>query len=89
MDLIKRAMLGDREAQWKVTIKGILLSCYCCGSIGIDLKMEINRRRYYYECRTCGARSKSYIDRNDISIAFSWNSRVPILTDEELKMIGG
>lgn len=87
MDLIvKRAMLGDKEAQWEITQRGHLLPCHCCKSDMIRLKTNKKNGKMYYECLTCGARSKevSVLDY----LRLIWNTRPQILTDEELKMIG-
>ena len=46
MDEIKRALLGDKEAQRAVTERGELLPCYRCGGTRIALK---HNGWYYYE----------------------------------------
>ena len=55
MDEIKRALLGDKEAQRAVTEREELLPCYRCGGTRISLK---HNGWYYYECCDCGARSQ-------------------------------
>ena len=52
-DLVRRALLGDREAQKECTAQGIALPCPFCSR-------EITKIRGYmgltfYKCRTCGA----------------------------------
>lgn len=85
MDLVKRALLGDDNAQWEITQRGELLPCPCCGNTRIALK---HNGPYYYECCDCGARSQescfgtAYIQR-------LWNTRPQILTAEEMERLEG
>ena len=53
-ELIRRALLGDKEAQQKCTEKGIALPCPKCGKGKIifwDKKMK------WYSCWDCGLKS--------------------------------
>lgn len=85
MDEIKKAMLGDKEAQRAVTEREELLPCYRCGGTRISLK---HNGWYYYECCDCGARSQescfgtAYIQR-------LWNTRPQLLTAEEMERLEG
>lgn len=88
MDLIvKKAMLGDKEAQWEIIQNNHLLPCPCCKSIFIRLRhSEKNYGKFYYECENCGTRTKDSSVKSYVRML--WNTRPQILTDEELKMIG-
>lgn len=82
---IKKALLGDKEAQRAVTERGELLPCYRCGGTRIALK---HNGWYYYECCECGARSRESCVENDF-IMRDWNTRPKILTAEEMEMLEG
>lgn len=76
MDEIKRrAMFGDKEAQWEITQREELLPCPCCGNERIVMVGKDNG--YYYECCNCGLRSKSSTFNIDY-IRMLWNTRIKI-----------
>lgn len=83
MDLVKRALLGDDNAQCEITQKGELLPCPCCGNTRIALK---HNGPYYYECCNCGTRSISYHVSTNY-IRFRWNTRAKVLSEEEMRRL--
>lgn len=87
MDEIKRALLGDKKAQWEVTQKVALLPCHCCKSSMIELKRNKYNGKLYYECCIYGARSKEVNNLDYLRLI--WNTRPQILTAEEMERLEG
>lgn len=87
MDEIKKALLGDKESQYEITQKGHLLPCHCCKSSMIKLKQNEQNGKIYYECCTCGARSKEVSVLDYLRLV--WNTRPQLLTAEEMKRLEG
>ena len=50
-ELIRRALLGDQEAQKECTEKGIVLSCPFCGASGDDVNLDYNSVGRCGECK--------------------------------------
>lgn len=97
MDEIKKAMLGDKEAQNAVTDRGELLPCPICGG-----EVVISTRKIVYEfkdgdsienaetyvfCPKCRTKTESALTKNKL-IEF-WNTRPQILTAEEMERLDG
>lgn len=70
-ELIRRALLGDQEAQKECTEKEIVLPCPHCGSNKINKKYACGD--YWYSCEHCKADSGMH---GDYRISLSeWNTR--------------
>lgn len=52
-ELIRRALLGDPEAQAQCTEKIILLPCPFCGSNNIDIKYTSALDQMWFQCEKC------------------------------------
>lgn len=88
MDEIKKAMLGDKEAQRAVTERGELLPCPFCGG-----EPEIFRRCSFYGVRcadeSCNGYDVSAEYSNRYTVIHDYNTRPQILTAEELERLEG
>lgn len=88
MDDKRLALLGDRDAQERMTQRGELLPCWRCGE-----KAEIERIHtggkpiYAVSCKAhcCGACGCAH-DTKANAIAY-WNTRAPVLSAEELERL--
>lgn len=94
MDLIKRALLGDKKAQQELTGKYELLPCPHCNSEAY-LFVEDGVRVI---CGKCSCSTTTLIDTiyggkitgNAVKrVIEKWNTRPQILTDEEIKLLEG
>lgn len=71
IDLERRALLGDAEAQRECTEKGIVLICPRCGKGGASTKYVMGD--YWYECPHCHSASGFH---SSAEVALSdWNTR--------------
>ena len=85
MDIIKRALLGDKKAKEEITEKGELLPCPFCGGEPMTEYDTINPFEYVVYCGDCGVMTTT---SEDEKVAFrEWNSRPQILTDEEMERL--
>lgn len=75
-ELIRRALLGDQDAQKQCTEKGIVLSCPFCGASGDDVNLDYNSdiSQFWIHCWKCHADGPlANYNAND---AFAlWNTR--------------
>ncbi|WP_353653937.1 Lar family restriction alleviation protein [Acetanaerobacterium sp. MSJ-12] len=69
-DLVRRALLGDQEAQEKCTRQGIVLPCPCCGG---EAKLKQLSGRWSVCCLNNCVGSRIYND-NQRALA-TWNTR--------------
>ena len=69
-DLIRRALLGDQEAQEECTRQGIVLPCPCCGG---EAKLKQLSGRWSVCCLNNCVGSRIYNDKQR-AIA-TWNPR--------------
>ena len=73
-DLIRRALLGDREAQEECTRRGIVLPCsFCGGEARAFLRQPYTGNRHWYRCRKCLSKSHGY-STAEAALA-AWNTR--------------
>lgn len=90
MDIIKRAMLGDKKAQEEITARGELLPCPHCGKEASIIKdTVIIGDLYGVRCgdENCCAYDKT-AEYSDLIVAIAdWNTRPQILTYEEMEKI--
>lgn len=69
-ELIRRALLGDQEAQKECTEKCIVLPCPFCGSS----KIKISKREVcHYFCQNCFAKAEATFTQQ--GALASWNTR--------------
>lgn len=69
-DLIRRALLGDQEAQKECTEKGIVLPCPFCGSENIVIS---NWGLWRVWCQACLGKSDDQLSQADA--IRKWNTR--------------
>lgn len=92
---IRRALLGDRAAQKRLTDQYKLIPCICGGDIeetGALCNYAKKTITLNLKCKKCGTtvRFKTIFQDNPIYDAFlAWNTRAPILSAEELEAIDG
>lgn len=93
MDDIKLALLGSKDAAKRLTEAGVLVPCSHCGKqayISVDPECEPDSmgRKWAYTvvCGTCCATSGLCFSAKMARLA--WNTRAPILSAEEMEMIG-
>ena len=94
MDIIKRAMLGDKKAQEILTEKCEVLPCpHCNGQAYLFVKDGVR-----VLCGKCGCSTETLMDfiysdkirGNAVKrVVEKWNTRLQILTDEELEKLEG
>ena len=84
MDEIKRALLGDKEAQRAVTDRGELLPCPFCGSKNTIIS---NWGMWRGWCQACLGKSDDQLNYRDA--LKSWNTRPQLLTAEEMERLEG
>lgn len=91
MDLIKRALLGDKKAQEELTEKGELLSCPFCGSKDIDFGICTGTLKGfdYIQCENCFFEITDVESDNLEDVREKWNTRPQILTNEEMERLEG
>lgn len=77
MDDAKKAMLGDREAQQKLTEKGIALPCPCCGRQEVAIICGTAVYHVHQDCM---------IDSRLVSLK-DWNTMPALLTTEQIKIL--
>lgn len=79
-ELIKRALLGDKQAQKECTEKGIVLPCPICGeqdNIDVGFYTGTLKGFDYVQCDNCGfGINEFHLDNK--SCLKMWNTRQPI-----------
>lgn len=53
-NLVRKALLGDKEARIECAEKGIVLPCPLCGSDGSKIKLNFDSAVAWAECQVCG-----------------------------------
>lgn len=79
---IERAMLGDREAQERVTERGELLPCPFCGN---DKNIISNWGMFRCWCPVCLGKSDDSLTR--AGAIKHWNTRPALLTPGQIKKL--
>ena len=92
MDIVRRALLGDKKAQEELTEKGKLLPCPHCGEEASIIKNKtLIGDMYGLRCadvNCCGYDKTA--EYSDLMVAVAdWNTRPQILTDEEMERLEG
>ena len=83
---IRRALLGDRAAQERITERGVMLPCPFCGASADDLTYFMGVHNSGFVCEKCRATQDGYFETYDEALA-SWNYRAHILSAEELERL--
>lgn len=86
----QRAMLGDKEAQRKITERGELLPCWRCGGEAELQEIHTGGKPVYaVSCKKhhCGAYGCAHQTKKN-AVEY-WNTRAPILSAEEMEMREG
>ena len=87
---ITRALLGDREAQERLTAEGVLLPCWRCGGEAELQEIHTGGNPVYaVSCKKhhCGAYGCAHQTKKN-AVAY-WNTRTPILSAEEMERLEG
>lgn len=84
MDIIKRALLGNKKEQEELTEKWELLPCPFCGH---EKNIISNWGLWRVWCPVCNGKADDALTRKDAIKA--WNTRPQILTDGEIKLLEG
>ncbi len=73
-ELIRRALLGNTQAQEKCTEKGVVLPCPCCGG---QARLEDMGFPHHVYCEKCGLKSTSvkYEKEGEKDAIKKWNTR--------------
>lgn len=73
-ELIRRALLGNTQAQEKCTEKGVVLPCPCCGG---KARLENMGFPHHVYCEKCGLKSTSvkYEKEGEKDAIKKWNTR--------------
>ena len=87
MDDIRLAMLGSKEAAKRLTDAGVLLECPFCGGEAMVEYDTMEPFEYAVFCGDCGVMPVASEDEQLARLA--WNTRVPILSAEEMEMLEG
>ena len=95
MNDIKLALLGNKEAAKRLTDAGVLVPCWHCGGADIIVrkvdglfgKSAYQRTYKYVQCRTCF--SQTGYHGTEPKARLSWNTRAPILSEEEVEILYG
>lgn len=83
MDDIKLALLGSKEAAKRLTDAGVLIPCPWCNG---DRKETNNSAvGYWVFCFDCDADGPT--SANEYEARLAWNTRAPILSEEEMEML--
>lgn len=72
-ELIRCALMGDKQAQEECTAKGIALPCPLCRSTSIAKERHFGR--CWYSCDACGASAGSRADAEQQKALKDWNAR--------------
>ena len=99
MDEIKRAMLGDQEAERRLTetgyfkASGDLALCRCpfCGSSEVVYEKYLHTAGYRWRvvCTNCMASIDPGHAQQRSTVQRKWNTRAPILSSREMEILEG
>ena len=82
--LIKLALLGNKEAAKRLTDAGVLLPC--CGTAP-NLRRFMGLKAWAVECSVNGHIHNTPLCDSEYKARLAWNTRAPILSAEELKKL--
>lgn len=86
MDDKTLALLGDRDAQERLTERGEFLPCRCRRTNLFQKTYKRNGRLHSYICCVhCGSTTNTY--ESEKEAIRDWNTRVPILTLEQIERL--
>lgn len=93
------ALLGDKEAAKRLTEAGVLLNCPFCGGEAEYIEHgneKIGLKETVVRCKKCGTKQVHkwlrykfdffYVRNNTV---LAWNTRAPILSEAEMKILEG
>ena len=83
----KRALRGDHEAAKRLTAAGVLLECPFCGGNAMMEYDTMEPFEWTVFCGDCGVMPTSSEDKQVAALV--WNTRAPILSSREMKMLEG
>ena len=100
MDEVKLAMLGNKEAAKRLADAGVLMPCAHCGNYRIVMSFKKDKKKRfgeYYDvciiyCECCTETVRQAGFGKDVAAknaSLLWNTRVPILSAEEMEMLNG
>ncbi len=80
--LVRKALLGDKQAQEECTAKGIVLPCPLCGSDGSKIKLNFDfaTSTAWTKCQVCGVTYAIHTfgieeEEKDFYLINDWNTR--------------
>lgn len=85
LDDLTLAMLGNQEAQNRITDRGELLPCPYCGGNGIKRGFDKSGVKWI-TCGSCYCDGPTHETKK--GAIGSWNTRTAILTSQQLKKLG-
>lgn len=88
MDDVKRALLGEREAQEAITARWELLPCWRCGGKAEVETLNTGGKPIYAvvcERHYCGAYGAAHHTKQ--KAIEEWNTRAPILSESEMEKL--
>lgn len=80
-NLIRKALLGDKESRIECAEKGIVLPCPLCGSDGSKIKLNFDSETStaWAECQVCGVTYAIHTfgieEEEDFYLINDWNTR--------------
>lgn len=80
-ELIRCALMGDKQAQEECTAKGIVLPCPLCGSDGSKIKLNFDfaTSTAWTKCQVCGVTYAIHTfgieEEKDFYLINDWNTR--------------
>ena len=97
---VRLALLGDHETAKRLTEKGVLLECPCCGGsarirykgngsgpLGYFSNVYMRSKPGFVMCDKCGLQTNR--NMKACRAVSKWNTRAPILSAEEMGRLEG
>ena len=86
---VRAALLGDHEAEKRLTEAGVMLPCPWCGETPKVQSFQRKKELFAPTYIACGCGIRTRIFGNIKRAVGFWNTRAPILSAEEIGMLEG